>query len=107
MTKRAPAAFVLIATLLFFGCEEDDTYEFHVENNGTETFYIECWEEITVEGNYIGPGESGEITLSGKARDGEYVQLCVENEFCTTYAITNYDTFYVEVTPDNNIDMSD
>ena len=105
--QKAILTVLAVFALMLFGCDEDETYEFQVENNGTEIFYIECWEEITVEWNYIGPGESGEITLGGEARQFEYVQLCIENDHCTQYAIGNYDTFYVVINADNSISMDE
>ncbi len=100
---------LLLSFLVFAGsCEEEDTqYEFHVTNNGTGDFYIDCWDEITITGNYVAPNAAGTIILSGKARDGEYVRLCVQDDHCTQFAIVSYADYDVTITPDNTIQMSD
>jgi hypothetical protein len=104
----ALCAAAAITVLCAGGCEEEDTrYEFHVTNNGTATFYISCWEEITVTGNYVSAGMAGVIILSGKARDEEIVELCVEGDHCTMYGIVRYADFDVTVTPSNDVNVSD
>jgi hypothetical protein len=97
-----------MAVLCAGGCEEEDTrYEFHVVNNGTATFYISCWEEITVTGNHVSAGSTGVIVLSGKVRNEEFVELCVEGDHCTMYAIVRYADFDVTVTPSNDVNVSE